>query len=64
MTELAAASAGQGALRPLAEAEAQLEALRKELDHTHQLATLGTLTAGIAHEVNNILTPATDNQEG
>jgi two-component system C4-dicarboxylate transport sensor histidine kinase DctB len=57
MKDLAAASAGQGALPRLAKAEADLESLRRELDHTHQLATLGTLTAGIAHEVNNILTP-------
>ncbi|MHC4447838.1 MAG: sensor histidine kinase [Planctomycetota bacterium] len=57
MRDLAAASAGQGALPRLAKAEADLESLRKELDHTHQLATLGTLTAGIAHEINNILTP-------
>jgi signal transduction histidine kinase len=57
MKDLAAASTGQGALPRLAKAEAELESLRKELDHTHQLATLGTLTAGIAHEINNILTP-------
>jgi len=31
--------------------------LRQELEHAHRLATLGTLTAGIAHEINNILTP-------
>jgi signal transduction histidine kinase len=41
----------------LARAEADLAALRKELEHSQQLATLGTLTAGIAHEINNILTP-------
>jgi signal transduction histidine kinase len=55
--KVAAESAGQGPLPRLAKAEADLESLRKELDHTHQLATLGTLTAGIAHEINNILTP-------
>ncbi len=57
MKDLAAVTAGQGPLPRLAKAEADLESLRKELDHTHQLATLGTLTAGIAHEINNILTP-------
>jgi len=31
--------------------------LREELEHAHRLATLGTLTAGIAHEINNVLTP-------
>ncbi|MHC4414238.1 MAG: sensor histidine kinase [Planctomycetota bacterium] len=57
MSELAAASAGQDALPRVKQAEAALAALQRELDHTHQLATLGTLTAGIAHEINNILTP-------
>jgi len=57
MTELSAADATQDIVARLEEAEAQLDALRTELDHCHQLATLGTLTAGIAHEINNILTP-------
>ncbi len=56
MSELAAAQQGD-TLRRLGEAECALVNLRKELDHTHQLATLGTLMAGIAHEINNILTP-------
>lgn len=53
----AASAADQDVLARLARAEAELESLRKELDHCQQLATLGTLTAGIAHEINNILTP-------
>lgn len=57
MPKLAAGSAEQDILARLQKAEADLAALRKELDHSHQLATLGTLTAGIAHEINNILTP-------
>jgi signal transduction histidine kinase len=51
------ADAPEGAFGRPAEPEVDLESLRKELDHAHQLATLGTLTAGIAHEINNILTP-------
>lgn len=56
MTKLAAPSAGD-VLARLLRAESELVSLRRELDHSHQLATLGTLTAGIAHEINNILTP-------
>ncbi|MHC4946775.1 MAG: sensor histidine kinase [Planctomycetota bacterium] len=37
---------------------AGLEGLRSEFDHVQRLATIGTLAAGVAHEVNNILTPA------
>lgn len=57
MTRLAEGSAGQDVVARLRQAEADLAALRRELDHSYQLATLGTLTAGIAHEINNILTP-------
>jgi signal transduction histidine kinase len=52
-----APSAEADIIARLAQAEAELAALRKELEHSQQLATLGTLTAGIAHEINNILTP-------
>lgn len=57
MSKVAAESAGQDVLARLEKAEQELAALRRELDHSQQLATLGTLTAGIAHEINNILTP-------
>ncbi len=57
MDKLASRSAETDVLDRLAKAEEELAALRRELDHSHQLATLGTLTAGIAHEINNILTP-------
>ncbi len=56
MTKVSAIAA-QDVIARLEQAEAELDALRSELDHCHQLATLGTLTAGIAHEINNILTP-------
>ena len=35
----------------------QVRALRKELRRSQRLATLGTMTAMVAHEFNNILTP-------
>ena len=57
MTNDSAAATAQDILSRMQQAEAELDALRGELDHCHQLATLGTLTAGIAHEINNILTP-------
>jgi len=57
MTKVTAGSAAQDVLARLEQAEAELDALRGQLDHCQQLATLGTLTAGIAHEINNILTP-------
>lgn len=41
----------------LEQIEAQLASLKDELEGAHKLAMLGTLTAGIAHEINNILTP-------
>jgi len=41
----------------LAQIQDELQSLRAELDHSHRLATLGILAAGIAHEINNILTP-------
>lgn len=44
-------------LARLATAERQLHELRDHLDHAQRLATLGTLTALVAHEFNNILTP-------
>lgn len=38
--------------------EEQVLSVQRELEHTHRLATIGTVAAGIAHEVNNLLTPA------
>src|SRR5262245_62415392 len=41
----------------LQDAEDELESVRRELEHMQRLATLGTLAAGVAHEINNVLTP-------
>lgn len=38
--------------------QAELRDASSALEDSHRLALLGTLTAGIAHEVSNILTPA------
>jgi signal transduction histidine kinase len=57
MTDSARSSISQEIEHRLHEAEAQLQLLRRELEHTQRLATIGTLAAGIAHEVNNLLTP-------
>jgi len=37
--------------------QAEVEALRKQLQHAQRLAAVGTMTAMVAHEFNNILTP-------
>jgi len=39
------------------ELEAQLQAVREGLSHSHRLSMLGTIASVIAHEYNNILTP-------
>ena len=42
----------------LHEAQSALGAVQSDLEHTQRLATLGLMAAGVAHEINNILTPA------
>lgn len=44
-------------LRVVRGLETELEQLRRELAWSQRLATLGTLAAAVAHEVNNALTP-------
>jgi len=44
-------------LDQLNQAEFDLAALHTEFEHMQRLATIGTLAAGMAHEINNVLTP-------
>lgn len=43
------------------EKERQLELTQQQLARSARIALLGELAAGIAHEINNVLTPATGN---
>jgi two-component system, NtrC family, sensor kinase len=36
----------------------EVERLRSQCEHMDRLATVGTVAAGVAHEINNLLTPA------
>ncbi len=47
----------QDALDRLAESESHYAQAREGLEHMQRLATLGTLSAMVAHEFNNILSP-------
>lgn len=44
-------------LARLSAVEQQAERLATELAHAQRLAAVGTIAAGVAHEINNILTP-------
>jgi signal transduction histidine kinase len=44
-------------LKELAATQQQLDFLREQLTESQRLATIGTITAVIAHEFNNLLTP-------
>lgn len=44
-------------LRQIEALQREVASLREELARSEQLATLGTLTAMVAHEVNNLMTP-------
>ncbi len=41
----------------LLQAERRLSDFQRETEHLQRLATIGTLAAGVAHEINNALTP-------
>jgi signal transduction histidine kinase len=47
----------QAVTQQLTAAQEQLDFLREQLTETQRLATIGTITAVIAHEFNNLLTP-------
>lgn len=44
-------------LTQLEDAQAEIDRLRTQAEHLGRLATLGTLSATVAHEFNNLLTP-------
>lgn len=48
---------GERLVAHLIHVEAKVLELQRELEHAQRLAVLGTLTAGIAHEFNNLMTP-------
>ena len=48
---------GERLVAHLIRVEAHVLELQRELEHAQRLAVLGTLTAGIAHEFNNLMTP-------
>jgi two-component system NtrC family sensor kinase len=58
MSDAPLSTIDQEAMQRLAIMEARLADLQRQLDHTLRLATIGTIAAGVAHEVNNALTPA------
>jgi len=51
------ASKSDESLRTLRQVQADLDRLRRYVDQSDRLATLGTLLGIVAHEFNNILTP-------
>ncbi|MEO0474372.1 MAG: HAMP domain-containing sensor histidine kinase [Planctomycetota bacterium] len=48
---------GGQALDIIGELQAELDSLREQLTHSNRLSQLGMLTAALAHETNNFLTP-------
>ncbi len=57
MTEQSLANQDNAPLKRINEAKASLSPLSDDLEHLHRLATMGTLTAAVVHEINNLLTP-------
>ena len=45
-------------LRIVDDLQKEVDGLARQLEHAGRLALLGTLAAGVAHELNNLLTPA------
>ncbi len=56
-TETLAASLSSAIAQRLSETQEQLDNLKQQLTDSQRLATIGTISAVIAHEFNNILTP-------
>jgi signal transduction histidine kinase len=54
----AAATGLEGVLAELDDMRLRLDELKVELERSHRLSMLGILAAAIAHELNNLLTPA------
>ena len=57
MTDDDTTTTAEEALDCLEKASGTLQTLHGDMEQVHRLATLGTLAASIAHEINNILTP-------
>ena len=57
MTDHDATTTAEEALEYIEQASGTLSILHGDMEQVHRLATLGTLAASIAHEINNILTP-------
>ncbi len=57
MTDHDATTTAEEALEHIEHASGTLSSLHGDMEQVHRLATLGTLAASIAHEINNILTP-------
>ncbi len=57
MTDHDAVTTAEEALDCIEQASGTLPVLHGDMEQVHRLATLGTLAASIAHEINNILTP-------
>jgi signal transduction histidine kinase len=58
MTDQQPQSRDSAPIEQLDQVHSTLTALQSDADHVFRLATMGTLTAWLAHEVNNLLTPA------
>lgn len=50
-------TAAEEITRQMAEAQKQLDSLKRQVLESQRLATIGTISAVIAHEFNNLLTP-------
>ena len=56
-TGSAGCSVAPGLIDVLMSSASRVDHIASEIEHLHRLALLGVLSAGLAHEINNILTP-------